>query len=566
MTASHAPASGARRWVEPLAVLLSCVVVVLGMLVIYPALLLLLGSFGVGMEGSASTGWATLWSQPRLGSALMNTLQLTATYVSVSMPVAIGIAWLLARTDLPGARWLEFGFWLSFFLPPLSVVQGWILIMDPSFGVANSAWQSFTGTSGPFNIYTWWGIVFAHLATTAISAKVMLMTPAFRNLDGAMEEAALVAGDRILPMLRRIVVPIMAPTLLVTMVLSVVKSLESFEIELVLGGPQRIDVYSTQIYRMVRSEPPEFAAAAAMGVTMVVALLLLSAFQKWLAHGRSHATIGGKPQGRTIPLGGWRWPLFALVATLLVVLVALPVISLLASTFMSMYGYFQIDQVWTFSHWRDVLFDSVFIQSLLNTLKLAVGVSLFTMVVGFLVAYLLTNCKGPWVHALDTISWIPVGMPGVLFSLAWLGALLSISWLTPLYGTTYALVLIVGLASLTISSQIIRGALGQLGGELAEASTIAGASRFGTARRILLPLVLQSVLVTGVIGFISAGRNVGHIALLVTSDNRPLSIMQLEFLNEGRYEAASVVGVVVVLLTAVVALVARAFGLRASPR
>jgi iron(III) transport system permease protein len=555
-----------RRWLEPVAVVGIGVTVSLGILVLYPALLLALGSLGIGIEGSGGSGWSKLLAEPRLLSALGNTLALTITYVGISMPVAIGISWLLARTDLPGPKWLEFGFWLSFFLPPLAVVQGWILMLDPSFGLVNSGWQVLFGGSGPFDIFSWWGIVFAHLVTTAISAKVMLMTPAFRNLDGAIEEAALVAGDRVLSMLRRIVVPVMAPTLLVTLLLSIVKSLESFEIELVLGTPKRIDVYSTQIYRMIRSDPPEFSAAAAMGVTMIGALLLLSLLQHRMLAGRSYATIGGKPQGRTIPLGAWRWPLFWLVCSVLAVLVVFPIASLIASTFMAMYGYFDIPEPWTLSHWRAVFNDATFVDSVLNTLRLALGVASFAMVVGFLVAYLLTYARGPWVSALDTVSWIPISMPGVLFSMAWLGAILSLPWLRPLYGTTTALVLIIGLATLTMSAQIIRGALGQLSPELTEASTLAGASRFGTVRRVLLPLVLQSVLVTGVVGFISAGRNVGHIALLVTSDNRPLSILQLEFLNEGRYEAASVVGVVVVAMTAVVAVVARAFGLRAGPR
>lgn len=553
-------------WMEPLAILAIAVTVVLGILVLYPAGLLVLGSLGHALSGASGSGWIKLIHEPRLLSALGNTLALTLAYVGISMPIAIGISWLIARTDLPAGKWLEFGFWLSFFLPPLAVVQGWILMLDPSFGVINSAWQALFGRPGPFDIFSWWGIVFAHLVTTAVSAKVMLMTPAFRNLDGAIEEAAMVAGDRVLSMLRRIVVPVMAPTLLVTLVLSIVKSLESFEIELVLGTPKRIDVYSTQIYRLIRSDPPEFSAAAAMGVTMIAAMLLLAAVQRRMVAKRVYATLGGKPQGRLLPLGRARWPLFALVCTVLVILVALPIASLVASTFMTMYGYFQIAEPWTLAHWREVIGDAVFVDSLFNTLRLALGVALFAMTVGFLVAYLLTYVQGRWARALDTVSWIPVSMPGVLFSMAWLGMMLSLPWLQPLYGTTMALVLIIGLATLTMSAQLIRGALGQLSLELAEASTLSGATRLSTVARILLPLVLQSVLVTGVVGFISAGRNIGHIALLVTSDNRPLSIMQLEFLSEGRYEAASVVGVIVVALTAIVAIVARAFGLRAGPR
>lgn len=558
------------RWLEPLAVLTIALTLAIGLLVLYPVMLLVLTSLGFGLDAAREAGWFAGWlrlaAEPRLLQALGNTVALAFTYIAISMPVAIGIAWLIARTDLPGGRWMEFGFWLSFFLPPLAVVQGWILMLDPSFGLVNQAWASIFGGQGPFDIYSWWGIVFAHIATTAISAKVMLMTPAFRNLDGAMEEAALISGDGLLSLLRRIVIPVMWPTIGVTLVLSIVKSLESFEIELVLGTPQRIDVYSTQIYRLIRSDPPAFSAAAAMGVVMVLTMLLLSWWQRYLVRGRSYATLGGKPQGRPIPLGRARWPLCAAVCLVLLMLVAVPIASLVASTLMVMYGFFETAQVWTLEHWHTVLGDSAFLGSLWNTLRLAGGVSVFVMVMGFVVAYLLLHGQGWWTRALDTVSWIPLSMPGVLFSLAWLGTILSIPVLTPLYGTTTALVLVIGLATLTMSAQIIRGALVQLSPELSEASTLAGASRVGTVWRILLPLVLQSVLVTGVIGFISAGRNIGHISLLVTSDNRPLSILQLEYITEGRYEAASVVGVVVVLLTAVVAWVARALGVRAGPK
>ena len=47
---------------------------------------------------------------------------------------------------------------------------------------------------------------------------------------------------------------------------------------------------------------------------------------------------------------------------------------------------------------------------------------------------------------------------------------------------------------------------------------------------------------------------------------RPLSLLQLDFMVEGRYEAAAVVGVIVVLLTTGIALVARVFGLRVAVR
>jgi iron(III) transport system permease protein len=53
------------------------------------------------------------------------------------------------------------------------------------------------------------------------------------------------------------------------------------------------------------------------------------------------------------------------------------------------------------------------------------------------------------------------------------------------------------------------------------------------------------------------------VSLLYTGDTRPLSMMQLEYLMEGRYEAASVLGVIIVALTVVVALLARRLSYKA---
>jgi len=79
----------------------------------------------------------------------------------------------------------------------------------------------------------------------------------------------------------------------------------------------------------------------------------------------------------------------------------------------------------------------------------------------------------------------------------------------------------------------------------------------------VLPIITPSLLLVGTLSFIAAARNVSTVALISTSRTRPLSLLQLDFLVESRYESAAVVGIIVVALTAGVALVARLLGLRA---
>ena len=84
----------------------------------------------------------------------------------LSLPLAVLIAWLLARTDLPGRSWIEFAFWAAFFLPAFTVTLSWILLLDPEYGLVNTwiAALPFVA-AGPFNIYSFWGIVWVHVVT-----------------------------------------------------------------------------------------------------------------------------------------------------------------------------------------------------------------------------------------------------------------------------------------------------------------------------------------------------------------------------------------------------------------
>src|SRR6266540_6609752 len=119
-------------------------------------------------------------------------------------------------------------FWISFFLPPLPVALGWILLLDGKFGLLNQWLQSLSIVSGPiFNIYSYWGIVWVH-STTSLGVKVLLLAPAFRNLDAALEETSRSCGASTLGTLVRIVVPIMAPAILVSTILGLIRSLEAF--------------------------------------------------------------------------------------------------------------------------------------------------------------------------------------------------------------------------------------------------------------------------------------------------------------------------------------------------
>ncbi len=202
---------------------------------------------------------AQRFNEPGVAKAFLNTLVVTGLVQAISLPIAILIAWVIARTDMPGARFAELLFWITFFIPTLAVTSGWILMLDPKFGLAN---QFLVGAglfgAAPFNIYSLGGIVFTHLTSLSISTKVMMMAPAFRNLDANLEEAARMSGAGALSTLFRIVVPASTPMVCVASLMSLIRSFESFEVELVLGTPFRFSVYSTKIYALIHQTPVNY--------------------------------------------------------------------------------------------------------------------------------------------------------------------------------------------------------------------------------------------------------------------------------------------------------------------
>jgi len=471
------------------------------------------------------------------------------------------IAWLLARTDLPGRRWLEFAFWAAFFLPSFTVTLSWILLLDPEYGLINTSLARLVGTA-PFNIYSFWGIVWVHVLTGSLTVKVILLTPAFRHMNASFEEASRVAGASTLRTALRITVPVMAPVILSVLLLGTMVSLQTFEVEQVLGLPFRFFVFSTMIYDLLVTRVPRYDAATALAVVILAAMLPLVLAQQWLTRGRRYTTLTGQFQNQPHRLGRWRAPALALVLALVSIVLGVPVVFALLGTFMKLFGFFHIADPWTLNNWKTVLTDELFLRSLHNTVVLAVGTAVAAVVVHSLIAYIAVRTRYAGRRALDFISWLPFTVPGIILGLALLWLFLGVEMLKPLYGTTTLLIVAGVIAGMPLGVQIIKSGLLQLGSELEEASRIAGASWWATYRRIVLRLMAPTLMAVAMITFVGAARNIGNFALLTTSANRPLSILQIDYIAQRKFEEAVVVACIIMFISLAGALLARLLGLR----
>ena len=564
---SEAAALPSPRRIEAQAVLCTVVLALVAFCVVFPLFLVVVQSFQVAAPGEAARygldGWRAAFGEPGLRGALWNTFTVTFVRQILSLPLAVFIAWLLARTDLPGRSWIEFAFWAAFFLPSFTVTLSWILLLDPEYGLINTALAAlpFVG-KGPFNICSFWGIVWVHIVTGSLTVKVILLTPAFAKMNASFEEASRVAGASTLRTALRITVPVMAPVILSVLLLGTMVSLQTFEVEQVLGLPFRFFVFSTMIYDLLVTRVPRYDAATALAVLVLAGMLPLVFMQQWLTRGRRYTTVTGQFQNQPHKLGRLRAPALALVLALVLVVLGAPVLLALLGTFMKLFGFFNIPDPWTIENWKTVLTDDLFLRSLHNTLVLATCTAAVTIVVHSLIAYIAVRTRYAGRRLLDFISWLPFTVPGIILSLALLWLFLGVQVLRPLYGTTALLIICGVISGMPLGVQIIKSGLMQLGSELEEASRIAGASWWSTYRRIVLRLMTPTLLAVGMITFVGAARNIGSFALLTTSANRPLSILQLDYVAQRKFEEAVVVACIIMFISLGGALFARLLGLR----
>ncbi|HKU14940.1 MAG TPA: iron ABC transporter permease [Steroidobacteraceae bacterium] len=539
----------------------------LAFLALYPLMLLLLYSFQISSPGVdpvwSLQGWRDAFASPGIRQALWNTITIAIVTQSIAVVVGVALAWLLARTDIPGRNWLETGCWLAFFLPTLPVLLGWVLLMDPRFGVLNQLATSVPGVSAaPFNIFSWWGIVWAHLVTGAIAVKVVLLVPAFRNLDSSLEEASRSCGVSVAGTFRRIVLPLIMPAILVVSLMSLVVALQSFEIELTLGTRARIDVFSTMIYKFIRSEPGNIPAATALSTLIVAVMLPLVALQYRYIQRRRNATVSGRMRTSVTHLGRWRWPAFGLVVGFLVVSMVLPLALLVTGTFMKLFGVFELENPFTLRNWAAAVDDSLFLGALKDTVLLGFGNAAIAIGVLPLIAYIIVRTRYALRGALDFLSWLPWALPGIIMSLGILWMVLSMPILRPLHATIWVLLIAVAIGTLTVGVQMYKTTLSQVRVDMEEAARISGGSWAYAYRRVLLPVMTPAMVAVGVVAFVFAARDVSRIALLAGSETRPLALLQLDFIVNDQFEVSAVIGVIIVALTFGVALVSRVIGLR----
>jgi iron(III) transport system permease protein len=378
-----------------------------------------------------------------------------------------------------------------------------------------------------------------------------------------MEEAARVSGASNLRTMLRVTLPLMVSSMALVFALQLLRIFRSFEIEWLLGGPIGFQVYSTQLYSLVRADVPQYGQATVLASMTLLLVAVIIPLERWILERRRYTTITGSFKPGLIDMGAWRYVALGIILLLLALLTIGPVITLIFQSFMTRAGYFNLNTVFTLSHWQLVLSDELFLSALRTTLLLGSVAAIASPLLFSVLAYILVRTRLPGRWALDLIVWVSGAMPGMISGLALLWLFLGTPGLRFLFGTIWALIIVVILQGNTTGTNIMKGVFVQIGADMEEAARISGAGWIRTYVRIWMPLLMPTLILLATINFVLAAGATSSIILLAARGTTTLSLLALDFASPeiGRWEEASIIGLFIMALTVGLASVARIFGL-----
>ncbi len=517
------PATFARRWWprSPF-VALALVAGIIGAAIALPAVYLL-----VVVGGEADVAIDAIWRERTLW-LLGRSLLLAGAVAVCASAVAVPLAWLTVRTDLPGRRVWAVLVLLPFVVP--SYIGAYLLVsaLGPR-GVLAREVAAPLGIETLPSIYGFWGALGVLVAFT-YPLVLLPVRGALRRMDPAQEEAARGMGAGSARIARTIVLPQLMPAIGAGALLAALYAMSDFGAVSIL----RFDSFTRVIYQNYRLSF-ERAGAAALGVVLIAVMVVMIVLEARMRRRAGHHRVapGVARPAAPLPLGRWRIPALALCSTVVGVTLVIPVSVLVWWAARTAGG--NVD-------WGD--FGTAAAHSLM-TAALAAAIALLVAVP---VARLGARHAGRVSRGIEAAHHSGYALPHLVVALALVFFGIRVApWAYQTLGmAVFALVVIY----VPLAIGALRASMLQVPPSLEEAARGLGRGNLGVALTITAPLVRSGALAAATLVYIGAIKELPAMLLLAPTGYDTLATVIWQQTNLSVFEVAAVPSLVLLAVSA----------------
>jgi iron(III) transport system permease protein len=536
-------------WTAPLAIAMTAL---LAVLVLLPVLWLAVSSVRSDTSALTLEHYRQLVVDPSFLRPFMTTLWTSAAVGALCVVVAAPMSWLVARSDLPGKRFLRTLILASFVTPPFLGAFAWVLLGGPNAGLINQ-WYYGLFDLKPFeadpliNIFSAWGMVFV-MALYTFPYVFTFIANALDVVPSELEEASSILGAPAWRTAFDVTFPLVMPALLAGFIVAFLQSMTLFGTPAILALPAGIDTMTTKIWSLFQFPPRLGLAAAASLPLLVIAAALLRA-QTLILGRRGYSIIGGKSTGvRAHRLRGWAVPALLLFALVLGCSILLPYGVLVRTAFVKNWsGPAGIENL-TLEHWRFVFLEfSQTRLALQNTFVLGVAAATAGTLISTVIGYVSIRRLVRGHRAIGFLATAPVAIPGIVLAVG-----LFLAYTQPplvLYGTLAIIFLAYVTKEMPVGYAQVRASLTAVHPELEDASRIFGATRLRALIDVTAPLIRNGVIATWILIFIGSIRELSATILLFTARTKTISVAMFDLRESNDWGPIAVLSITMLAIT-----------------
>ena len=555
--------AGKRSFLTPVLIL------IVGFLTVCPVAMLIFGSFSTGLGAFGEftlEKYIQAYTDPELAEIIVNTI----IFVTGSSFVATGLALLLAylntRTDIPFKFLFRIISIIPMMIPHILFSVSWVLLLNPSNGLINLFLRTIPGFENvAINIYSLPGMILVE-GLLDLPIAYLILAPAMASFDIALEESSRVCGGSTLRTLFKITLPVLRPAILAAFILSLVRSLASFAVPSVVGMPGRIYVLATHIYQSIATGfAADFGKAAAIGMSVLATSITLIYLYRYLtAEGEKYVTISSRGYRPTvIKLKRAKYPLFSVVGILSLILIVLPVLVLLYTSFVpySMIPSAKAFSMMSWKHWIDVINDPISLLSLKNSVFLGVTGATIGITLSIFIAYAIVKIRSHASGFLESLSFLSFSFPGIVIGVGFMWFFVR----TPLYATIWALLIGYIATYLPYGIKPLASAFVQVHSHLEESSHVCGAGAFTTMRRIVIPLLIPGIVSGWILMATMFVRELTLSVVLSRPGTEVLAVQIFHFAEDGLWGQLSALGIMMIFISTLLVVCATLVGMKFKP-
>ncbi|MEJ7819869.1 MAG: iron ABC transporter permease [Rubrobacteraceae bacterium] len=480
---------------------------------------------------SSEGGWAGV-SEVLLDAdtfaVLLRSALLAAVVTGASVFLAVPLAWLTVRTDLPGRR-----AWAVLAALPLvvpSYVGGFVLVsaLGPR-GMLQGVLEPF----GMERLPSIYGLFGAALALTLFSYPYVFLTvrSALRGMDPALEEAARGLGSGAWRTFSRVTLPQMRPAVVAGALLVALYTLSDFGAVSIL----QYDSFAREIYTQYRSAFDR-TPAAILGL-MLVALTAAILYVESRTRGRARyhrSSAGTIRPGAQVRLGRWKWPAVLFCGVVVALALVLPVGVLMFWLARGLAEGEPLRLVW------GAAFNSVYVSAIAAVLAAVAALP---------VAVLAVRFPGRVSGLLERLTYLGYALPGIVLALALV--FFGSNYVPAIYGTLGILLFAYVVHFLPQAVGATRAALLQVKPSVEEAARGLGRGPAAVLATVTAPLTRSGILAGGALVFLTTMKELPATLLLGPIGFETLATSVWTATSEAFFARAAAPAMLLILLSAV---------------